>query len=107
MASLGRSFAQCLTNPRADARQDLYLAYTDLHRGVTDGHRKLIEYVVNGQRTTQLFDLDSDPDEINNLAAAETSASDLERLRARLVDWRQAIGDDKPQGKTFWAGYGE
>lgn len=38
-------------------RDYLYYSYMDNQRGISDGTWKLIEYHVNGKRTTQLFNL--------------------------------------------------
>ena len=61
--------------------------------------RPLIEYAVEGQRTTQLFDVQTDPWELNNLADDPGYAGHLRRLRAELLRWRDELDDDK---ETFW-----
>ena len=66
-----------------------------------DERYKLIEYVVNGKRTTQLFDLQSDPWEINNLAKESDYAKELRRLRKELLRWKDEL-DDK---SSFWQHY--
>jgi arylsulfatase A-like enzyme len=89
------------------AREALYLAYVHLHRGVRTDRHKLIEYVVNGRRTTQLFDLHADPWETRNLAADAAHAPTLATLRRTLCSLRDAWDDPaSPWGQTFWAGYG-
>ena len=96
----GRSLVPCLTDPAYAPRNDLYLAYCDTIRGLTDGRYKWIEYA-SGAR--QLFDLESDPDEIRNLVddpAARPVADKLAaRLRACATEW-----DDRkhPHGAHFW-----
>jgi len=89
----------------AKIRDSLYFAYTHLHRGVREGDLKLIEYVVEGARTTQLFDLGADPYEIDNLAADPARAGDLERLRKELVRWRDELDDSREKEASFWEGY--
>ncbi len=89
----------------AKIRETLYFAYTHLHRGVREGDLKLIEYVVEGERTTQLFDLVSDPHEINNLADDPARAEDLARLRKELVRWRDELDDTREKEAAFWEGY--
>ena len=49
-------------------RDYLYYSYMDNQRGISDGTWKLIEYHVNGKRTTQLFNLKNDPWERNDLS---------------------------------------
>ncbi|MCJ7551204.1 MAG: DUF4976 domain-containing protein, partial [Anaerolineae bacterium] len=67
---------------------------------------KLIEYVVNGERTTQLFDLEEDPWELHTLAGEPTHQTKVHELRQELRRWQTEMGDNQPgQGADFWAGY--
>lgn len=98
------SLKPTIDDARAPHRDHLHLAYRGVQRGVTDGRHKLIEYHVDGKRTTQLFDLASDPHELRNLADAADSAATLDRLRRMLQAWRTEYDDDQPdQGAAFWA----
>jgi arylsulfatase A-like enzyme len=65
-------------------RPYIFTAYRDCQRMVRNDRWKLIEYFVNGQRHTQLFDLSTDPDEINDLSNRDQSAEVLARLRSEL-----------------------
>ncbi|MFM2012667.1 MAG: hypothetical protein RLZZ396_1451 [Planctomycetota bacterium] len=42
----------------------------------------------------ELYDLEKDPDELNNLAKDATYGSQLEELRGRLIDWQKRTGDN-------------
>ncbi|MFP4356719.1 MAG: sulfatase-like hydrolase/transferase, partial [Phycisphaerae bacterium] len=53
----GLSLAEHLADPAAAPREHLLLAYCDKHRAAREDRWKLIEYVVDGRRHTQLFDL--------------------------------------------------
>ncbi|NQU42814.1 sulfatase-like hydrolase/transferase [bacterium] len=101
----GRSLIPALGDSGAEIRDHLLLAYRHLMRGVREGNLKLIETVVEGRRTTQIFDLAEDPYELQNLAQVSKHAGDLERLRRRLESWRTEWGDTREQGQTFWSGY--
>jgi arylsulfatase A-like enzyme len=91
---------------RRGPRTSLLFAYRGLQRAVQDGRYKLIEYVVHGQRTTQLFDLQADPFELHNLADDPTHASRVASLRDALQRWRDELDDTQPgQGGEFWRGY--
>ena len=73
---------------------------------VKDDRFKLIEYVVNGRRTTQLFDLENDPLELHNLADDEAHASKLLELRQTLFKWCDHWDDaESVWGKVFWEGF--
>ena len=69
----------------APLRNDLYFLYRDFQRGVrTADNWKLIMYNVNGVHTTQLFDLNTDPYELHNLAADKKYNNRLQQLTALL-----------------------
>jgi arylsulfatase A-like enzyme len=90
----------------AGARDTLFFAYRGVQRAVQDGRFKLIEYVVEGQRHTQLYDLQADPYEVNDLSKEAEYTSHLESLRSALRRWRKELDDDQPkQGELFWKGY--
>jgi len=50
----------------------------------------------------ELYDLDADPDEINNLAADSRYASELKRLRGELDAWMTEQGDDGQVSVAPW-----
>jgi arylsulfatase A-like enzyme len=104
----GESLAPILNDGGATGRETLLFAYRGFQRAVQDGRYKLIEYVVDGTRTTQLFDLQEDPWELSNLAEDPAYAEVKARLREALQQWRTQLDDDQPgQGADFWAGYTE
>lgn len=76
----------------ARRRETLFAYYRDCQRTVHDGRWKLIEYRVGGHRHLQLFDLDTDPLEMHNLAANGSSAGHLRRLCAALETWEAQLG---------------
>lgn len=55
----------------------------------------------------ELYDIDSDPHEINNLADSAEQVATLARMRTALLDWRRAVGDfseidELEMAKNFW-----
>jgi arylsulfatase A-like enzyme len=89
----------------AAVRETLHFAYMDRMRAVRDRQYKLIEYVVDGHQRTQLFDLEADPWELNDLSGDPGYREHVDRLRGELRKWRTDYADDQPgQGATFWAG---
>lgn len=97
----GISFASLLKDKNKKIRGNLFFVYRDFQRGVRDERYKLIEYAVNGKRTTQLFNLKSDPWELINLAANPDYADELKRLRAELLQWKNKLDDTS----SFWQQY--
>lgn len=90
-------------------RQHLYFAFMSWQRAIRDGRFKLIEYSVNGNRFTQLFDLKTDPNEMINLAGDSGYAKQLNNLRGilELERVRQNDGNTSyeftnKQGEEFW-----
>jgi len=86
-------------------RDHLLLAYCHQMRAVRDDRFKLIETVVDGRRTTQLFDLRVDPWELNNLARDSGQVERQSTLRSYLETFPTEQGDILNQGETFWNGY--
>ncbi len=101
----GQSLAPALGDASAHVRERVYLAYRGWQRGLREGERKLIEYMVDGRRTTQLFDLAADPAETRNLAGDPARAEDLARLRRALCRERDLAGDHGAEGQAFWSGF--
>jgi arylsulfatase A-like enzyme len=96
----GVSLIPCLKDQTAILRQELYLAYENSIRGLTDGRQKLIEYACGA---TQLFDLVTDPFETRNLAELTESQTALSRLRQRLVQTAREWDDAAHHtGAAFW-----
>lgn len=100
----GASLLPAIKDPSLPVRDTLYFGYRDLHRAVRDRRHKLIEYVVNGRHNmTQLFDLESDPWELVNLAQDPAHADTLARLRGEMARCRDAWDDPKSEwGQRFW-----
>ncbi|MFP3896417.1 MAG: sulfatase-like hydrolase/transferase [Anaerolineales bacterium] len=89
-------------------RETMFFAYKEYQRCVRDERYKLIEYVVEGERTTQLFDIHEDPWELHNLAQDPAHSEHLKRLRQALFQWRDALDDEEDSmGERFWKGYRE
>jgi arylsulfatase A-like enzyme len=72
-------------------RDSLFLAYRDVARAVRDDRYKLIRYPQIDH--TQLFDLQTDPDELHNLADDAAYSERIAALTALLKDWQQQLGD--------------
>jgi arylsulfatase A-like enzyme len=78
----------------SSVRESLFLSFTDHMRSVRDSRYKLIRYPQINH--TQLFDLQSDPIEMVNLAEKPEHSSRVEEMTGLLLKWQQELGDDLP-----------
>lgn len=95
----GRSLVPALQDADERVRQSQFYAYRHFQRAVRVGRHKLIEYNVAAQRTTQLFDLQADPWEVENRADDPNFAEELNALRAELERWQKEVED--PNAEAF------
>ncbi len=90
----GSSFRPVLEGKSDRARTELLLAYRDKQRAIRDTRWKLIRYPEVD--VTQLFDLETDPDERVNLAGNPEHQERVVDLEARLSRLQRSLGDDLP-----------
>ena len=109
-----KSLKPLIHDAKAKHRDHLYFAFMEWQRAVRDSRYKLIEYCVNGDRHTQLFDLENDPAETKNLAADGKHGQVLAGLRKLLQSERVRLNDgntpykfSNAQGESFWKTYEE
>ncbi len=76
----------------ANWRKTLFTSYARQQRAVRDERWKLIRYPQVD--VTQLFDLQEDPHELKNLAAAVEQAERVVAMRTELERWQTELGDD-------------
>ena len=72
----------------------MLFAYCDLQRAVRDGRWKLIRYPQINK--TQLFDLQSDPDERNDLSSKPEFADKISQMTSLLSDEMRRYADLTP-----------
>jgi len=75
-------------------RDSVFLPFQNLMRAVSDGRWKLIRYPQIDH--AQLFDLESDPDEVRSLADRPGQKERIERLTALMAEWQRRVGDTQP-----------
>lgn len=93
----GRSFASVIRGERQQHRDHLLLCYGDVQRAVRDARWKLIQYPQIHR--TQVFDLENDPFELNNLASDTAQAERVRSLLSLMERLQREVGDTLP----LWA----
>jgi arylsulfatase A-like enzyme len=87
------SLFKCLNDPNLTHRDHLIFAYKHFQRGIRKENWKYIEYYVNGKRHKQLFNLEEDPFEIQNLAEYPDNQILINELRENLKYQWTSLGD--------------
>ena len=90
----GKSLAPLLRGKATRLRESLLCAYRDVQRSVRDERWHLIRYPKINK--TQLFDLETDPEERADLAADPAQARRVEHLMDLLRRLQKQTGDEAP-----------
>jgi arylsulfatase A-like enzyme len=90
----GRSLIPVLTNPTAEHRDSIFLAYKNVQRSIRNDRYKLILYPRVGRK--QLFDLQEDPFETRDLSTDERFAAIEALLREKMAAARAEFSDPHP-----------
>ena len=86
-------------------RDYLYYVYKDVQRAVTYQGWKLIEYNVNGVRSTQLFKIFEDAGELYDLSSNVSFIEKVVELRGKMLEAREEYGDNLEPFDKFWEGF--
>jgi len=89
--SEGRDLSPTLRNPETPARTTMLFAFRDIQRALRDERWKLIRYPQVDR--TQLFDLQSDPAEVTNLAEKPEYAGRVNSMKSALLAEMQRWDD--------------
>ena len=99
----GKSLLPVLKNQKIKIRNFLFFAYKNLQRGVrTDDNWKLIKYNAKGVQTTQLFNLNADPFELNNLADKAEYQDRINTLTELLKNHMKELDDPCDLDEPDW-----
>jgi arylsulfatase A-like enzyme len=89
-----RDLAPIMEGTVTTVRDSVFLPFQDNQRAVNDGRWKLHIYPKINHRL--LFDLASDPHELENLAEDAAHGPEVERMMALMELWRTRLGDQDP-----------
>ncbi|MEI6819652.1 MAG: sulfatase-like hydrolase/transferase [Verrucomicrobiota bacterium] len=89
-----KTLAPVIEGRQPKIRDALFTAYKDCQRAIRDDRWKLIRYPWIDK--TQLFDLQADPHEMNDLSAKPESAEKIKELTELLEKTRKEYGDTAP-----------
>ncbi len=108
--SEGISFAPILMGKAQTIRDGIFSAYKNVQRAVRDERWKFIRYPQIA--TSQLFDLQNDPDEKNDLAGKPEFAEKLKEMRGQLERAQKVFADTcaftgANPGKAEWSPNGK
>ncbi len=89
----GKSLWSILQGKTKSHRRYIYNAYKSVQRTLVSGQYKLILHSVAGVKSRQLFDLSSDPDELNNIIDSDRGKRISIMLQSALSNIQNEIGD--------------
>lgn len=114
----GKSLLPLLQGDQSQVHESVFAVYKDLQRMVCDGKWKLIRYYRPeehnyGTDRIQLFNLEEDPWELNDLSEDEQCADRLKKLKDELQVWQVRMEDPwayrpvtpPPQIKGVWGNW--
>jgi arylsulfatase A-like enzyme len=87
----GLSLAPIMAGKATSVRDSIFTAYRNVQRAVRDNRWKLIVYPQINK--TELFDLENDPAEMQDLATDRGHAGEVQRLTKRMRQWQKPLGD--------------
>jgi arylsulfatase A-like enzyme len=90
----GVSFRPVIAGKVPEIRRELFLSYLHVQRAIRNQRWKLIRYPQVD--VTQLFDLQSDPDEMHDLATEPTQRERVQAMLERLAAVQPTWGDSAP-----------
>jgi arylsulfatase A-like enzyme len=90
----GADLTPLFKNPAASVRESLFLPFQDIMRAVRNERYKL--HIYPKINHTLLFDLHTDPGEMNNLAEDPAYSNQRAELFALMKSWQSRVGDPSP-----------
>ena len=98
----GTSLIPILNDTKKTVRESVFYLYKNFQRGVRTKDWKLIQYLVKGKKTTQLFNITKDPKELSNLAYDANYQEKVAEMNALLQQWIGKSGDKVKLDQPDW-----
>lgn len=98
----GLSLLPVLEQKKTEVRSSVFYMYKNFQRGVRNKDWKLIQYLVKGKKTTQLFNIQKDPKELHNLALDPEYKGKVIEMNNLLKDWIVETGDMVKLDEPDW-----
>ena len=89
----GKSFAGTIVDKETNHRKTMVYGYKEFQRAYRKNDFKLIEYLVDGERNTQLFNLNDDPIEFNNLFGDKNFDLKYAEMKTEMLQQMKVIND--------------
>lgn len=92
----GQSLFPLFRGEKANERQDIFATYHGNQFGLYSQRMvrdRRWKYIWNATAEDEMYDLESDPGELRNLATDPGCSAESARLRKRLVEWMEATND--------------
>ncbi len=89
----GKSFSQAIDDNSEIHREKMIYGYKEYQRAFRKGDFKLIEYLVNKERNTQLFNLKNDPLEMNNLIEKDGYSDKYIEMKEEMLNNMKVLND--------------
>lgn len=90
----GISLAPVLQGKEDAIRESLFLSYANSQRAIRESRWKLIRFPEIGK--TQLFDLEDDPSEVNDLSERPEQQERVAKMMQKLAALQKQVGDEAP-----------
>lgn len=99
----GKSFKKCLLGESNKLRDEIYLIYTDLIRGIKTPNYKYLQYRYHqGEKKVQLFDLTKDVYETKDVANDPEYAKILQEMELLFNEKSIKVENDNVFSKQYW-----
>jgi arylsulfatase A-like enzyme len=98
----GKSLNPVIRKEREGVRDAVYFTYKNCQRALRKGRWKLILYNVKGEKHVQLFDLEDDPWEMNNLAEESSQTGRIRELTEVLGSLMERAADPVRLNEPDW-----